>query len=320
MQILIRETALFSEFYHLTPYQLVMWESSGGLWHGMARADLFICDDGQVVCCELNSDTPSGQAEAVLLNKLLLGMHGSGVADPNEKFEQRFVEMLRASYAKRGGSDAELKSVGIIYPTELTEDLGMITLLTKRLETSGIKVVSGSPYNLHRNAYGGIEVLGVSVDLVFRHYKTDWWGERLSVWRDSPAYPDPDPLDAPLGALLAAEMEGQVTIVNPFGSVVTQNKLSLAFFWEEHQRFSARARKWIRRYIPETYRLATLTPERLRGEKHLWVIKSDYGCEERKPSAGRLLLMKFGKRQLSLRSLGISLRSIFFTPQPTREA
>lgn len=277
VQILLREPALLTDFYRLTPYQRAMWESAGGLWHGMARADLFILANGQVVCCELNSDTPSGQAEAVILNELLLSAH-AGASDPNRKFEQRFIQMVRASHAKRG-RDVPLKSAGIVYPTELTEDLGMITLFTRWLEAAGISVVSGSPYNLRRRARGGVEVLGVPVDLVVRHYKTDWWGERLPVWKDAAAYLDPEPLDAPLGALLSAEMNDEVTVVNPFGSVVTQNKLSLAFFWEEQLRFSPRARRWIRQYIPETYRMSGLPMERLRGEKELWVLKSDYGCE-----------------------------------------
>jgi hypothetical protein len=171
-----------------------------------------------------------------------------------------------------------LKTVGVIYPTELSEDLAMITLFARWLEEAGWRVVTGSPFNLRRTKRG-IEVLGVAVDLIVRHYKTDWWGERLPVWADAPDYPDPLPLDEPLGDLLGAEMAGEVTVVNPFGSVVTQNKLSLAFFWEEQQRFSRRAQSWIHRYIPETYCLSRLSREQLRNERQEWVMKSDYGCE-----------------------------------------
>ncbi|MEJ7615895.1 MAG: hypothetical protein WKF30_02715 [Pyrinomonadaceae bacterium] len=318
VQVLLREPTLFTDFYHLTPYQRAMWESAGGLWHGMARADLFILADNQVVCCELNSDTPSGQAEAVILNGLLSSAH-DGALDPNEKFEQRFVQMLRASHAKRGG-DAPLESAGIVYPTELTEDLGMMTLLTRWLEAAGISVISGSPYNLRRSARGGVEVLGVPVDLVVRHYKTDWWGERLPVWKDAAAYPDPDPLDAPLGALLSAEMNDEVTVVNPFGSVVTQNKLSLAFFWEEQQRFSARSRRWIRQYIPETRRMSGIPAKQLRDEKELWVLKSDYGCEGPRRFAGRLSATRLGRRPSIWLCRSTSSPSDFSTPRRTREA
>jgi glutathionylspermidine synthase len=275
VRILLDDPVLLMEFYNLTPYQQAMWEAAGGLWHGMARADLFVCDDGRIVCCELNSDTPSGQPEAVILNQLLHDRHGD-VDDPNADLEKRYVRMLRASHAKH--TDKPLTSVGIIYPTELTEDLGMITLFTRWLEAAGMTVVCGSPYNLHRTSQG-IEVLGEPVDLVIRHYKTDWWGERIPVWDDAPDYPDPDPLDEPLRALLTADMAGAVTIVNPFGSVITQNKLSLAFFWEERRRFSRRSQRWIRQCIPETYRMTSLPPDQLRAERESWVLKSDYGCE-----------------------------------------
>lgn len=275
VRILLDEPTLLTEFYHLTPCQYAMWQAAGGLWHGIARADLFLCQDGRIACCELNSDTPSGQPEAVILNQLLQPRHGD-VDDPNAGLERRFIAMLRESHAKR--TDKPLTSVGIIYPTELTEDLSMITLFTQWLEASGIAVVHGSPYNVHRTRRG-IAVLGEPVDLVIRHYKTDWWGERLPVWDDAPDYLDPDPLDEPLRALLTADICGEVTIVNPFGAVITQNKLSLAFFWEEQHRFSRRSQHWIRQYIPQTYRMTSLSPDRLRAERTQWVLKSDYGCE-----------------------------------------
>ena len=76
VEMLIVAPHLLRAFYGLTPSQKWMWESSGGLWHGMARADLFICSDGRIQCCELNSDTPSGQPEAVCL-KLVKGQPGA---------------------------------------------------------------------------------------------------------------------------------------------------------------------------------------------------------------------------------------------------
>lgn len=282
VEILLETPSLLAGFYHLTPYQQMMWETSGGLWHGMARADLFICEDSSIKCCELNSDTPSGQPEAVILNEMLREAHGA-VSDPNACLQERFVRMLMESHAKR--TEHALKTVGIIYPTELSEDLAMITLFTRWLEEMGLRVICGSPFNVRKTS-SGIEILGIAVDLIVRHYKTDWWGERLPVWDDAPDYPDPLPLDAPLSALLSAEMAGAVTIVNPFGSVVTQNKLSLAFFWEEQQRFSARAQAWIRRYIPETRCLSSLSLSQLSEEREEWVLKSDYGCEGRETVCG----------------------------------
>ncbi len=260
-------------FFGLTPYQKLMWLSAQGRWHGIARADLFLCLDGAVQCCEVNSDTPSGEAEAVLLNQLLYPYHDA-VRDPNRRFATAFWRMLLHSHG-----DGQLGTIGVVYPTELPEDLSMIAIYRKWLEARGCKVVLGSPYNLHASDRGGVAMFGEPLDLVIRHYKTDWWGEREVVWMDAEPYRDPDPLDGPLRLLLEAEYAGRVTVVNPFGAVVTQNKLSLALMWEAIEQFSPLARRWIRRYIPETYRLTQMARDDILNHRHQWVLKSAYGCE-----------------------------------------
>ena len=259
-------------FFCLTPYQKLMWFSAQGRWHGIARADLFLCQDGGVQCCEVNSDTPSGEAEAVLLNQLLRPHHPEA-RDPNRRLAPVFWRMLTTSH---GGEPP--RSVGIVYPTELPEDLSMIALYRNWLEARGCQVVLGSPYNLHA-CETGVAMFGEPLDLIIRHYKTDWWGEREVVWRDADPYLDPDPLDGPLRLLLEAEYHGRVTVVNPFGAVATQNKLSLAMMWEMIEQFSPPSRRWIRRYIPETYRLTQMNRADIAGDRCSWVLKSAYGCE-----------------------------------------
>jgi hypothetical protein len=266
------QPAWLDTYFHLTPYQKLMWLSAQGRWHGIARADLFVCANGQVQCCEVNSDTPSGEAEAVLLNRLLQPYHGA-VHDPNRRLPGAFWRMLVASH---GGRAPRL--VGIVYPTEFPEDLSMIAVYRQWLQAHGSQVILGSPYNLQACA-GGVGMFGQRLDLVIRHYKTDWWGERQVVWRHAAPYPDAEPLAGPLRLLLAAEYAGQVTVVNPFGAVLSQNKLTLAFLWEEQRRFSAAAQRWIRRYIPATYRLTQIAPAQLRAQQQDWVLKSAYGCE-----------------------------------------
>ncbi|HNB72329.1 MAG TPA: glutathionylspermidine synthase family protein [Acidobacteriota bacterium] len=312
VEILLNHPTLMSDFYELTPFQQAMWESSGGLWHGIARADLFVLPDGHIQCCELNSDTPSGEPEAVLLNQLLHAAHGA-VIDPNARLEASFLRMLRESHAKR--TDQPLSSVAIIYPTELTEDLSMILLYTRWLQAAGINVVTGSPFNLRRTRRG-IEVLGHPVDLIIRHYKTDWWGERDPVWADAEDFPDPEPLFEPLGMLISAEMAGEVTLVNPLGSVITQNKLSLAFFWEYRSLFSEMAQTWIRTYLPETHRLSYFSIDRLRKEQSQWVLKSDYGCEGAETICGPFVSPETWQRSLDLAIPQHFVAQRFFEAQP----
>jgi glutathionylspermidine synthase len=282
-EILRTHPELLDSFFELTPWQKAMWLASDGRWHGIARVDLFICADGRIRACEMNSDTPSGEAEAVLLNRLLHPYH-PGAIDPNEGFDERFWQMLLESHLARlealslpAAGSAEPPTVAIVYPTDIPEDLSMIAIYQQWLEARGCRVVLGSPFNLGIDRQRRVTVIGEAVDLIVRHYKTDWWGERETIWQNQLPYPDPDPLDRELALALEAEAESRVTVVNPFGAVATQNKLSLAMMWEHQEMFSPQAREWIVEHVPETRRLATLTPGELSRKE--WVLKSDYGCE-----------------------------------------
>ncbi len=281
-EIVLAQPELLDEFFGLTPFQKAMWLASEGRWHGIARVDLFVCTDGRIRACELNSDTPSGEAETVLLNQLLHPYHPN-TEDPNKAFDERFWQMLQVSHQATVSRSPvpllsrSLQRAAIIYPTDMPEDLSMIALYRQWLETRGCEVVLGSPYNLGLDAQRRVTVLGKPVELIIRHYKTDWWGERELIWENQTPYPDPDPLERELLLLLEAENEGHVTVVNPFGAVVTQNKLAMALMWERQELFSAQAREWIVEHIPETRRLAVLDAEHLPREE--WVLKSDYGCE-----------------------------------------
>lgn len=98
-------------------------------------------------------------------------------------------------------------------------------------------------------------------------------------WQHAAPYPDAEPLAWQLRLLLEAEYAGKVTVVNPFGAVISQNKLSLAFMWEHQKQFSPLAQRWIRRYIPETYRLTQVPVAAVQAQRTEWVLKSAYGCE-----------------------------------------
>jgi glutathionylspermidine synthase len=274
---------LLDEYFHLTPYQSLMWLASERRWHGIARLDLFLLPDGSIRCCEMNSDTPSGEAEAVLLNRMR-HRHHRELVDPNADFEERFVALIRAFAATTSRAGASSPTVAIVYPTDLPEDLSMIALYREWLERRGMSVVLGAPTNLAR-IDGGVGLFGRAVDVVVRHYKTDWWGERIPAWSDEREYEDPDPLDGPLRLLLAADAAGEVAVVNPFGAVLTQNKLLMAFLWDHLDELSPGSADAVRTFIPETRRLVDLDPGNLVREE--WVLKSDYGCEGDEVVIGR---------------------------------
>jgi glutathionylspermidine synthase len=271
--------SLLDSFFCLTAFQKAMWLASQPSWHGIARADLFLTAEGPVLA-ELNCDTPTGEAEAVVLNQLAAETR-SDALDPNHELGARFKAMVRALH----GGPSAAPVAGLVYPTEFTEDLPLVRLYRAWLSELGYQVVLGSPYNLSATE-GGLSLFGRRVGLLVRHYKTDWWGERQSAW-SSDTISDAEPLLEPLSALLETVVDGNVTVINPLGAVLPQNKRAMAFMWEHLHRFSPTAQQHIQRYLPLTSRLEVLHPELLVAEREEWVLKSDYGAEGDEVIIGR---------------------------------
>jgi glutathionylspermidine synthase len=169
--------------------------------------------------------------------------------------------------------------VGIIYPTEMPEDLSMVLLYRQWFEERGWRVTLGSPFNLRRLGPRVAGLFDTPCHVFLRHYKTDWWTERRPAWADEAEAPDPEPLCGPLAVILRSALAGTCAVVNPFGAVVPQNKRAMALMWERSDLFSEQSRSAIRRYLPQTLRLESLERPRLLAEREDWVLKSDYGCE-----------------------------------------
>lgn len=273
-----KDPDVLDTFYRLPPFYKLMWLASEGFWHGFARMDMFLTDDGTLKIAELNADTPSGQVEA-LVPAWVLREACAELVDVNADYEERFWRLCLDVHRARTGAEGPPKRALILYPTDLSEDITLIRLYQRWFEERGLEVELGAPYNLQRTEEGGIAVFGKKIDLVLRHYKTDWWGERPQIFEGEDPVLDPEPLSKELFFLLDAERNGKVSVVNPFGALIPQNKRSMAFMWEEMARFSEEGQQAIRDLVPETYRLESQDRERLKREKDQWVLKSDFGCE-----------------------------------------
>jgi glutathionylspermidine synthase len=277
--IVADEPRLLDDFFRLTPFQKAMWTASTPHWHGIARADVFVTSEG-LAFTEINCDTPTGEAEAVVLGALAAS---ACFVDPNRELESRFTSMVRILAERELARDAP-KAIGLVYPTEHTEDLSLVRLYRSWFEDR--EMVLGSPFNLATDGERETRLFDTPVGVVLRHYKTDWWGERESVWDDA-VVPDAAPLAEPLHALFVGMAAGRATVVNPFGAVLPQNKRAMAFFWEQIHRFSPRAQDVIQRYIPVTSRLEKMHEEQLTVQRADWVLKSDFGAEGEEVIVGR---------------------------------
>jgi hypothetical protein len=293
--IMVGEPRLLGDALGLTDFQRAMWAASAPAWHGIARADVFFTSDG-VAVAELNCDTPTGEAEAVVLGELT--EPPAGTFDPSRDLRRRFLAMLDfVATRERLPSAGPARTVGLVYPTEMTDDLPLVRLYRGWLEARGWAVVLGSPYNLTFED-GHTCLFGTPIDVLLRHYKTDWWGERESAWLDDPIE-DTAPLDAPLRAVFSGMASGTLAVVNPFGAVVPQNKRALAFMWEQIHRFPPAARDAIMRYVPVTHRLERMHTEQLAAQRTDWVMKSDYGAEGEEVVVGREVDDETWKRALA---------------------
>jgi glutathionylspermidine synthase len=302
---------LLDSFFRLTPFQKAMWQATAPHWHGIARADLFVTAEG-IVTTEINSDTPTGEAEAIVLNRTVRDAH-RGLLDPNADLEERFCTLVDGLHRRAVGEGA-LRSVGIVYPTEFTEDLALIRLYRQWFEQRGYNVVLGSPYNLGLNAQGGLTLFDIDVSLVLRHYKTDWWGERQSAWLDD-EYPDTQALSEALGTLLAAQINGKVAVVNPLGAVLPQNKRSMALMWEHIHRFSEAGQTAIRRYVPVSSRLEVMHEEQLFAQREDWVLKSDYGAEGEEVIIGKHISEPLWQKSIEMARPGRWIAQRYFEAQ-----
>ncbi|MCC6646548.1 MAG: glutathionylspermidine synthase family protein [Polyangiaceae bacterium] len=270
-----REPDLRRDFLGLSPYQELLWQAEGPRWHAVARADVFRTDRGLQIT-ELNSDTPTGSPEAVALNSLAREAHPATI-DPSSELEARVMDAFEA-VARARLAPGSPRVAGIVYPTELTEDLSLVRLYRRWLLRRGWRVVLGAPANLSRAPGDHVTLFGEPVSLLVRHYKTDWWTERESAWTDV-RIPSAAPLVEPVTAMVRAVVAGNVAVVNPLGAVVTQNKRLLALAWERRGELSGPARAVLDRHVPESARLEAMEPARLEAEQRGWVLKSDYGAE-----------------------------------------
>lgn len=277
------EPELLETFYAYPPYFRAMWLASGGAWHGFARLDAFLCNDGALRVCEINADTPSGQSDTEGCSAVFRPQ-ATG-ADLNAEYLPRLRALIEAHVA-RLRTPPEAPTVGLVYPTDVPEDLPLIDTYRRALEGWGYRVVVGSPFNLQRLS-GGVGLFGERLDVLFRHYKTDWWGERSTAHTLDPPIADPAPLQQTLW-VLEAEQRAEVAVINPFGAIIAQDKRTMALAWARAGELSESARATLRAHIPRTVRLADADIEKVVAERERWVLKSDFGCESDEVVIGQL--------------------------------
>jgi hypothetical protein len=270
--------ALLDEFFALTPVQKLLWESSAPLWHGMARADLFLVDGarrarGRLLRAERrHAQRPAGGGAA--------GSGDRGAAEARsqpDSCEARFGELLDRSWRRSTGRTDRARHGGDRLPDGDRRDFALIRCTSAGVRRAGC-TCAGSPYNLQPAPGGRVALFGTTCDLLIRHYKTDWWGERLPIWADEDPYPDPDPLSGRWRCCCRrsppALRRGEPVRL---GADAEQADAGLPV--ERQQGLSRGAPGGGARAPAGNPALEAADRARLASEQADWVLKSDYGCE-----------------------------------------
>jgi hypothetical protein len=189
--------------------------------------------------------------------------------------EARWIALMIEAAGRR----PEDTVVGLIAPTEMTEDHNHLAWMQSRLESVGFRVVRGAPFNLQSFDGHRVGMFDVACDVILRHYRRTGGRSANPSWIDEAPPADAAPLDREIALLADAYAHGTLAVVNPFGTALSQNKRLLALAWEYPERFDAATLATARGAFPETRLLESMSPDVLRSERPDWVLKSDYGCE-----------------------------------------
>ena len=109
----------------------------------------------------------------------------TGLVDPNRELEARFLSMLEfVARRERLPGAGPARTVGLVYPTEFTDDLSLVRLYSRWLEGRGYSRRPRLAVQPRPSRAGALASSTCPSTCCVRHYKTDWWGERQSAWLD----------------------------------------------------------------------------------------------------------------------------------------
>ena len=188
-------------------------------------------------------------------------------------------------------------------------------LYRRWFEERGWELVLGSPFNLTAGPDSTALLFDTPVSVVLRHYKTDWWGERVSPWDDE-EIPDDSPLAAPLGVALGASLEGRLRGREPLWrrapAEQAEHGLHVGADPPLLPRRAGRDPQVHPRHARGSRRMHV---EQLLAEKDEWVLKSDYGAEGDEVILGRLVTAEIWKASLAQARRGRWIAQRYFEAQ-----
>lgn len=233
----------------------------------IARLDWGVDPKGNWRMLEINSETPAGIMESIVLNDIIKSETGIKLSDPNK----HLVKLIREAFSgivNDYNQYRAIRNIGFVTPS-FSEDWYNTKLLSEFLKDM--------PYNVSLGEISGLEakekklyLYGEPLDAVYRYYPLDWLAN-----------------DPYFEGVIEALKENSPSI-NPPVSFISQSKAFLALIWElaEQGFYEDDDRKLIDKYIPKT----SLTAKKMRGTEN-YCIKPFFGRE------GQEITFSFSKKE-----------------------
>ncbi len=241
--------------YHDDVTRLVRASWRAGDRTSFARVDLLLGEDGAWRACEINADCPGGHNEAFGLPRLSRAAGFDEGRDPTTMVEDlaaRLAELAR-------GDDGAAGPVGMMFATAWSEDLQICALLKRVLARGGVPTVLGPPTG-PRLTKGALTIGGTPVRALYRYFPTEYMEGQAN-----------------LDDLVAALEGGLVRTVPSFSTMYAQSKLSFARAWALRDELGPQHRQALERFVPESYDLGEIAPDRLLDDREGWVLKRALG-------------------------------------------
>jgi glutathionylspermidine synthase len=221
----------------------------------LVRVDLLLGDDGEWRACEINADCPGGHNESLALPRLARAAGFSRGTDPTTMLGGLATRL--AALARR--PDERPGVVALLHATAYAEDMQVCAIVQRALERVGVRGVLASPMAL-RFESGDLHLGADVVRVLYRYFPTEYMEGQANI-----------------DGICRAVCDGRVRSLSSFAHIYAQSKLSFARAWALEASLEGDHRATIRRHVPPSFDLATMSREGLIAEQGDWVVKRALG-------------------------------------------
>jgi hypothetical protein len=221
----------------------------------LVRVDLLLSEEGQWCACEINADCPGGHNESLGLPRIARAAGFRGGVDPTHMLDSLADRLTALATVPEKPPGV----VALMYATAYAEDLQVCAIVQRMLARRGTRAILVSPM-APRFDTGELRVGPEIVRVLYRYFPTEYMDGQGN-----------------LDGICRAIRERRVRTVSSFAHMFTQSKYSFARAWVHEPTLDAADRAVLRRHVPVSFDVGSLSRDRLAAEREEWVLKRAYG-------------------------------------------